>query len=117
MPKTSIELFALFNVSYCFFFCAAAAEASAIEEVGSGEIDLELGFFVSDLRSGLAKFGSRNSSMNSLSVYVHLSVTTCTAQRHQLLKPLKIEILVRKAREIFSIHACCTEVLFSLAHF
>ena len=31
------------NVSYKFFFCAAAAEASAIEEVGSGEIDLELG--------------------------------------------------------------------------
>jgi len=33
----------LVNVSYCFFFCAAAAEVSAIEEVGSGEIDLKLG--------------------------------------------------------------------------
>ena len=49
MPKTSIELFVLFKVSYCFFFFTAAAEASAIEEVGSGEIDLELGFLVSDL--------------------------------------------------------------------
>ena len=49
MPKTSIKLFALLlllifsHVSYCFFFCAAAAEASAIEEVSSGEIDLKLG--------------------------------------------------------------------------
>ena len=57
MPKTSIKLFALFkypfqrratlllflvNVSYCFLFCAVAAEASAIEEVSLGEIDLEL---------------------------------------------------------------------------
>ena len=36
MPKTSIKLSALFSVSYCFFFCAAAAEASVIKEVGSG---------------------------------------------------------------------------------
>ena len=32
-------------------------------------------------------------------------------------KPLKIKILVRKTSEIFSVHACCTEELFSLAHF
>ena len=51
--------------------------------------------------------------MNSLSVPVHLSVTTSKAQRQQCsLKPLKIEILVRKAGEIFTVHACCTEVLF-----
>ena len=33
----------LVNVSYCLFFCAATAKASAMEDAGSGEIDLELG--------------------------------------------------------------------------
>ena len=33
----------LVNVSYCLFFCAVTAKTSAMEDAGSGEIDLELG--------------------------------------------------------------------------
>ena len=82
MPKMPIEFFALFNVSYCFFFCAAAAEALATEEVGSGEIGLEPG------SSFLNQFGKKlGAVIDSHSVSVHLSVMTCTKSERNFLCP------------------------------
>ena len=90
MPKTSIKLFALFKYpfqrrtvlllffSQCFILfllLAAPAEASAIEEVSLGEIDLEL---CSSFVIWVGKIGSRKASGKlakfSLSMLVALKV-------------------------------------------
>ena len=73
-------------------------EASAIEEVGAGEIDLELG-------SGWKKFGSRNSQMNS--------------QRQLLLETAENRNVGTKSERNFLSPGLLhwIEVLFSLARF
>ena len=52
--------------------------------------------------------------MNSLSIPVHLSVMTCTAQRQLLLETAENQNFGTESEKNFSVHACCTEVLFSI---
>ena len=121
MPKTSIKLFAFFkylfqrhvalllfliNVSYCFLFCAAAA----IEEENLGEIDLEL---CSSFMIWLGKIWEPW-ELNEL------FLCSCSFVSNDMYGPMPVAPWNRwksKASEIFSVHACCIQVLFSLARF
>ena len=126
MPKTSIKLFALFKYPFqrraslllfnqCFIPFLILCSSSCRGGIGKrrskfgGNRPWTL-FFVYDL--AWKNLGAVIVKWTSSLFLWHVRPNASCS-----LKPLKIEILVRKASEIFSVHACCIEVLFSLARF